>query len=121
MGRNISKQYNTSQVITWNCKTGLMLLRNEHRDVIATLLLFGNVVVSLNINPYAVGGLFGPYNMMQKAQKSLKPWHMGTHLRVLSEIYPMNTNMREVYMVFKNLCIFELLIKVASAVEGLRI
>ena len=23
----------------------------------------------------------------------LKPWHMGTHLRVLSKSYPMNTNM----------------------------
>ena len=23
----------------------------------------------------------------------LKPWHMGTHLRVLSESYPMNFNM----------------------------
>ena len=25
--------------------------------------------------------------------KSLKPWHMGTHLRVLGQYYPMNTNM----------------------------
>ena len=25
-------------------------------------------------------------------EKWLKPWHMGTHLRVLSESYPMNTN-----------------------------
>ena len=23
----------------------------------------------------------------------MKPWHMGTHLRVLSKSYPMNTNM----------------------------
>ena len=29
----------------------------------------------------------------KKAGKWLKPWHMGTHLRVLSESYPMNTNM----------------------------
>ena len=26
-------------------------------------------------------------------EKSLKPWHMGTHLRVLCEGYPMSTNM----------------------------
>ena len=25
--------------------------------------------------------------------ENLKPWHMGTHLKVLSESYPMNTNM----------------------------
>ena len=31
--------------------------------------------------------------MVQKTGKLLKPWHMGTHLRVLSESYPMNTNM----------------------------
>ena len=29
---------------------------------------------------------------MQKSEKSLKPWHMGTPLRELSESYPMNTN-----------------------------
>ena len=39
--------------------------------------------------------------------KSLKPWHMGTHLRVLSESYPMNTNMtwlRWVSKIFASLC-----------------
>ena len=30
---------------------------------------------------------------MQKPEKWLKPWQMGTHLRVLNESYPMNTNM----------------------------
>ena len=29
----------------------------------------------------------------QKAEKWLKPWQMGTHLRVLSETIPMNTSM----------------------------
>ena len=29
----------------------------------------------------------------EKNEKWLKPWHMGTHLGVLSESYPMNTNM----------------------------
>ena len=31
--------------------------------------------------------------MIQKPEKWLKPWQMGTHLRVLSESYPINTNM----------------------------
>ena len=39
---------------------------------------------------------------------------MGTHLRVLSKSYPMNTN-----MVFKNLCILVLRTEVAFALEGL--
>ena len=29
----------------------------------------------------------------KQPEKCLKHWHMGTHLRVLSESYPMNTNM----------------------------
>ena len=29
----------------------------------------------------------------KKPEKWLKPWHMGTHLRALSESYLMNTNM----------------------------
>ena len=45
----------------------------------------------------------------------LKPWHMGTHLRVLTERYLMNTN-----LVFKNLCVLVLWLNVASALEGLR-
>ena len=31
--------------------------------------------------------------LCKKPAKLLKPWHTGTHLRVLSESYPMNTNM----------------------------
>ena len=29
----------------------------------------------------------------KKVEKLLKPWHMGTHLRVLNESYPIETNM----------------------------
>ena len=32
-------------------------------------------------------------NYVKRAEKRPKPWHMGTHLRVLIESYPMNTNM----------------------------
>ena len=45
-------------------------------------------------NPYAAGGLFGQYKMMQKKiKKKLEPWQTGTHPRVLSDSFPMNTNM----------------------------
>ena len=30
---------------------------------------------------------------VKKAEKSPKPWQMGTHLRVLDESFPMNTKM----------------------------
>ena len=44
---------------------------------------------------------------------------MGTHLRVLSESYPMNTNMAGFRYVFRNLCVLVLWTKVASALEGI--
>ena len=45
---------------------------------------------------------------------------MGTHLRVLSESSPMNTNMTGLRWFFINLCVFVLWTKVASALEGLK-
>ena len=42
-----------------------------------------------------------------KPEKSLKPWHMGTHLRVFSESYLMNTNktgFRWISKIFMSLC-----------------
>ena len=44
-------------------------------------------------NPYAAGDEFDQYKMMQKSEKWLKPWQMGTHLILLSESFQMNTNM----------------------------
>ena len=41
-------------------------------------------------------------------EKWLKPWHMGTHLKVLSETFPMNTNMtgfRWFSKLFASLCV----------------
>ena len=56
--------------------------------------LIGQGDVSVGINPFAAGGLFGWYKMIQKHLKDdFKSWHMGTHLRVLIESYPMNINM----------------------------
>ena len=44
---------------------------------------------------------------------------MGTHLRALSESYPIKYQHDRVYMVFKNLCLLVLWTKVASALEEL--
>ena len=55
----------------------------------------------------------------KKPKKQLKPWYMGTHLRVLSESYPMNTNMTGFGWFSKNLCILVRWMKVASALVGL--
>ena len=44
---------------------------------------------------------------------------MGTHMIVLSESFPMNTNMTWFGWFFKNLCVLMLWTKVASALEGL--
>ena len=45
--------------------------------------------------------------------------HVGTHLSLLNESYPMNTTIKRVDMVFINLCVLVLWEKVASALEGL--
>ena len=43
-----------------------------------------------------------------KPDKCLKSWHMGTHLKVLSEGYPMNTNMIGFRLFYKDLCVLVL-------------
>ena len=47
----------------------------------------------------------------------MKPWHMGTYPRVLSERYPVNTNMTGFR--FQKYLILLFWTKVASALEGL--
>ena len=54
-----------------------------------------------------------------KPDKCLKPWQMGTHLKVLSEGYLMNTNKTGFGCFYKDLCFLVLWTKVASALEGL--
>ena len=45
-------------------------------------------------NAYQMLAIPCPYKMMQNTWKKLqKPWHMGTHLIVLSESFSMHTNM----------------------------
>ena len=51
----------------------------------------------------------------KKPEKWLKPWHLGSHMRVLEESYPINTKMTG----FKILCFLVHWTKVASAMEGL--
>ena len=52
--------------------------------------------VMQDFNPYAAGDQFGQYKMMQNTWIMAKPLaQLGTHLRVLSESFHMNTNMTE--------------------------
>ena len=57
----------------------------------------------------------------KKTRKWLKPWHIGTHLRVLSESYLMNTNMTGFGWLSRYRCILVLWTKVARALEGLKV
>ena len=50
---------------------------SSHSQVLTLMLLVANLSIQ---------------NDAKKNEKLLKPWHMGTHLRMLSESYPMNTN-----------------------------
>ena len=56
------------------------------------------------VNPYAADGYFGQNKMMQKSSKCSKHYHMGTHSRVLSESFPMNSNMTGFRCFSKNIC-----------------
>ena len=56
---------------------------------------------SIRVNRYPTGSYFGHHNILQKKpEKGRKPWHIGTQRRVISESYPMNTNMTG----FRSLC-----------------
>ena len=58
--------------------------------------------------------------MMKKTEKWLKPWYMGTHLRVLIQPELSNEYQHDrVYILFKT-CFIVLCAKVALALEGLR-
>ena len=52
-----------------------------------------------------------------KPRKWLKPWHVDTHLGVLSESYPMNTNMIG-FRWFSKIVAFLCFGQVALALEG---
>ena len=58
-------------------------------------------------------------NLWKKTEILLKPWHMGTHLRVLSESCPMNTSTTGFRWFSKIFTFFVLWTKVASALEVL--
>ena len=55
----------------------------------------------------------------KKPGKLLQPWHMGTHMIVLSKSFQMNTNMTSFRLFSKNVCVLVLWMKVTSALEGL--
>ena len=51
--------------------------------------------------------LVANFALTKITEKSLKPWKMGTHLRVLIERYPLNTNitgLRWFSNIFASLC-----------------
>ena len=59
----------------------------------------------LNLMPLVAN--FFQYKIVEKADKQMKPWHMGAPLRVLSESSSMNTNMTGcgwVSNIFSSLC-----------------
>ena len=58
-------------------------------------------------------------NHAKNQRKWLKPWHMGTHMRVLSESYPINTNMTGFKWFLKTIWVLVLWTKVTSALKGL--
>ena len=53
----------------------------------------------------------------KKPEKSLKPWHIGTHMKVLSESYQVNTNMTGFRWFSKIFFVLVLWTQVASALE----
>ena len=55
----------------------------------------------------------------KKPEKWPKPWQMGTHMKVLGESFPMNTNMTGFRWFFENICVLVLWMKEASSLEGL--
>ena len=66
----------------------------------------------ISFNPFAAGYTYlTNTELCRKPEKCLKPWHMGTHRRVLRESYPMHTNMTG----FRWFCILVLWTKVALA------
>ena len=73
------------------------------------------------LNPYAAGGWFGQYKMMQKIRKMTQTLANGysyeSAQRELSNEYQHD----RVQMVIKNLCVIVLGMKVALALEGLKL
>ena len=55
--------------------------------------------------------------LLQNPEKWLKPWHMATHLRLLSESFPINTNLVGFRWFSRNLFVLVLWAKVASALK----
>ena len=87
--------------------TTTCLVNNSERNLSGTGHLLGSQRMPNVSN--AAGGLFGQYKMMQKNWKWLKPWHMGTHQRELSESCSRNDNnmteLRWFSNIFESVCL----------------
>ena len=69
-------------IMTWRCIYQIHRNSIFHKPVYTVLLTLMLVVAN-----------FANTIWCKKPKDWLKPWHMGTYLRVLRESYPMNTNM----------------------------
>ena len=78
-------------------------------------------VKSLVFNPYAAGGWFGQYKMTQKIWKMTKTLANGYSYESAQQELSNEYQHDRVQMVIKDLCVIVLGMKIASALEGLRV
>ena len=86
-------------LVTWKQNTWLLRKRQrktKRKSIYSQKCKSFYVFKTEHVEVLFNGGWFNLANtkLSKKPKKWLTPWYMGTHLRVLSEIYPMNTNMK---------------------------
>ena len=84
-------------------------------------LRFSDHIRTLDVNGLTLKLLvanFANTKCCKNTEKLLKPCHIGTHRRVLSKSYPMNTNITGLRCFFRNLLPLVLWMKVATAQKG---
>ena len=73
----------------------------------------------IRVNPYAAGGYFGRYKIMQKTCKMTETLANGYSSESTRQELSNEYQHDRVSMIFKKICILMLWTKVASALEGL--
>ena len=98
----------------------ILLNANIDSGLMHSIGTWTNLFLALLINPYAAGGEFAQYKMMQKYFKmieTLANWYSSESTQQeLSNEYQHD----RVWVVFKHFCVLVLWTKVATALEGLR-
>ena len=91
-----------AKLVTSSIRVNIQVPHTIHTCIMARRRLSTGSLLNTNLNdsdvrslyPYAAGSLIWPIqNDAKKTEKLFKSWHMGPHLRGLSDSYPMNTNM----------------------------